>query len=64
MFLLILSSDIDECDIGTAECSTYATCTNTDGDYNCTCEAGYSGDGFICSEYNVIPIYVKEDLVL
>ena len=50
VFLLIRPSDIDECEIGTAECSAHATCTNTDGDYNCTCEAGYCGDGFICSE--------------
>ena len=48
--LCFYSSDIDECENGIAECSEYATCTNTDGDYNCTCEAGYCGDGFICSE--------------
>ena len=31
-------------------CDTNANCTNTDGSYNCTCDNGYSGDGFTCSE--------------
>ena len=44
-------SDIDECSNGVDNCSQYASCTNTLGSYNCTCIAGYLGDGFDCSEY-------------
>ena len=48
--LLLILLDIDECAIGTDMCDTNANCTNTDGSYNCTCDNGYSGDGFTCSE--------------
>ena len=40
--------DIDECEEHTDNCSTDATCVNTIGSYNCTCNIGYSGDGFKC----------------
>ena len=40
--------DIDEC-LSENECHVNATCTNTIGTYNCTCEKGYGGDGRNCS---------------
>ena len=40
--------DIDEC-LSENECHVNATCTNTIGSYNCTCEKGYGGDGRNCS---------------
>jgi hypothetical protein len=40
--------DIDECNNNTHKCDGNATCTNTMGDYNCTCYDGFSGDGFNC----------------
>lgn len=40
--------DINECQWNTHECHDNASCTNTVGDYNCTCKAGFSGDGFDC----------------
>ncbi|CAK8696725.1 unnamed protein product [Clavelina lepadiformis] len=42
--------DIDECDNGLSICAEEAICTNSDGDFICTCKAGYSGDGFSCTE--------------
>ena len=39
------SLDIDECMEGTDNCDRNATCTNTDGGFNCTCNNGYSGNG-------------------
>ena len=36
-------TDIDEC--ATDPCHPNADCTNTDGDYNCVCPTGYTGDG-------------------
>ena len=43
--------DIDECAIGTGMCGTNASCTNTAGSYNCTCNNGFTGNGFNCSKY-------------
>ena len=40
------TTDIDECIEGTAECDTDASCNNTIGGYNCSCNSGYEGDGF------------------
>ncbi|XP_076799587.1 uncharacterized protein LOC143444282 [Clavelina lepadiformis] len=42
--------DIDECDNRLSICAEEAICTNSDGDFICTCKAGYSGDGFSCTE--------------
>ncbi|XP_068706695.1 uncharacterized protein [Montipora foliosa] len=41
--------DIDECFLGNHTCSSDANCINTNGSYNCTCKAGYVGDGQNCS---------------
>ena len=43
-----LVSDIDECS-SENECHVNATCTNTIGSYNCTCNNGHEGDGRNCS---------------
>ena len=40
--------DIDECSEGIDTCASNATCTNTEGNYNCSCDTGYHGDGFYC----------------
>jgi hypothetical protein len=41
--------DLDECALGTDNCSTHADCTNTDGGFTCTCQAGYTGSGRLCA---------------
>jgi len=41
--------DVDECELGTDDCDSNATCTNTEGSYDCTCNAGYEGDGVTCT---------------
>ena len=34
---------------GTDECHSNATCMNIVGSYTCTCDYGYTGDGFDCT---------------
>ena len=41
--------DIDECTIETDGCDTNAACNDIDGSYTCTCNEGYTGDGYECS---------------
>ena len=47
--LLWVFIDIDECETGIHACHKYASCTNTVGSYECSCEKGYVGDGRYCS---------------
>jgi hypothetical protein len=46
MFLYYL--DTNEC-LQDSPCHANATCNNTEGSYLCTCDPGYSGDGFTCN---------------
>jgi hypothetical protein len=40
--------DIDECEPAMHECDGNATCNNTRGGYNCSCDNGFSGNGYDC----------------
>ena len=40
------SVDIDEC--LSDPCDSNATCNNSVGSFTCTCDSGYTGDGFQC----------------
>ena len=44
--------DINECYEETDDCMQL--CTNTDGDYNCSCFDGYTGDGNNCTGLSVL----------
>ena len=44
--------DIDECTTNTHNCDPDASCINTDGSFNCTCNQGFSGNGTTCSGEN------------
>jgi len=46
LFTVILP---DYCTTGIDACDTSAFCTDTDGGFECTCDMGYSGDGFTCA---------------
>jgi hypothetical protein len=50
-FNLKLILDIDECaDPTTNDCDPEeGQCADTTGSYTCSCIAGYTGDGFLCS---------------
>ncbi len=45
----VFVTDIDDCAIDTHTCDAMATCMNTLGSYECTCNEGYEGDGFMCT---------------
>ena len=42
--LIILIIDIDECKTGN-NCTSPATCSNTEGSYTCVCPSGYTKSG-------------------
>jgi len=41
--------DIDECGLSIDGCAEDATCSDTEGSYECTCDTGFTGDGFNCT---------------
>ena len=42
-------TDTNECARGTSACDANAICSNTNGNYTCTCKLGFSGDGRTCT---------------
>ena len=48
-YLLIFSTDTDECKTTPQKCHVNAACNNTYGSYVCTCKHGYVGDGRDCA---------------
>eukprot|EP00794_Sanderia_malayensis_P007055 gene7055-7847_t len=53
--------EIDECATKTHNCSQYASCKNKPGSFTCTCNPGYTGDGYYCEgivlNYDVSPCH-------
>ena len=45
-----ICNDIDECAEGTDTCDANASCANTPGSFDCTCNAGFAGDGVTCDD--------------
>ncbi|CAH1794912.1 unnamed protein product, partial [Owenia fusiformis] len=43
---------INECEMGTDNCHINADCLDTELSYTCTCQDGFSGDGFSCTNIN------------
>jgi hypothetical protein len=39
------SNELDECTLALDDCDTNASCSNTAAGFDCTCNAGYEGDG-------------------
>ena len=46
--LTLILADVDECALGTDSCDVNAQCNDTIGSFECTCNAGYVGDGVMC----------------
>ena len=54
-----LYADINECMTGSDNCHTNAQCTDTEGSFTCSCNAGYTGDGVTCtSKIDVSLLYM------
>ena len=43
------SQDLDECTLGTDNCTEFSTCTNTEGSFTCACNDGYIDDNGVCA---------------
>ena len=57
-YILIPSSGIDECEIGTHNCDMHAACVNIPGSLKCRCRDGWVGDGIKCvGKYHTSPHY-------
>ena len=48
----ILYTDINECDLNIHLCDSHAQCGDTDGNYSCTCDIGFTGDGRTCCMFS------------
>ncbi|CAH1793372.1 unnamed protein product, partial [Owenia fusiformis] len=46
----ITTTSLDECAVGSDNCSPNATCTDTIASYECTCKQGFQGDGITCED--------------
>ena len=47
-----LCKNVNECEVGLANCSSFATCTDQPGNYSCACNDGFEGDGVTCTDIN------------
>jgi len=52
-------ADVNECTLTpNGGCHTLATCTNTPGTFSCTCNLGYTGNGYSCTGMYLRQTYV------
>ena len=54
-----ITIDINECDNVT--CGENAECVNTEGNYSCWCDPGFTGDGYNCT--GLLHMYIQHRLV-
>ncbi len=55
--IIMIFTDLDECENEEHDCDLNAQCNNTFGSYNCTGLNGYVGDGLNCSGNDVFVSY-------
>ena len=65
---LLLSIDINECELETDNCHVYANCTDAMGSFDCTCNSGFVGDGVNCTSMYELKmafcsVYIPTNLV-
>lgn len=55
LYKLCCILDVDECATFMNNCDQLnGICNNTEGSFECSCSAGYSGDGITCSSESII----------
>ena len=59
MYASLFFIDINECEMEIDNCHENATCNNTFGSFECTCNAGFEGDGVNCTSKTVGKVYVR-----
>ena len=64
LFYVLNVSDVNECINGTHNCDNNATCQNTVGSFNCSCNHGYDGNGTSCFGMAFIECYVYKSLCI
>ena len=52
-FCWYLHTDIDECNDGIDNCHSLANCSNANGNFSCSCNDGFTGDGLTCSGIHI-----------
>ena len=57
---VFLYPDIDECALSMHNCAESANCTNTAGNFYCTCKEGYFGDGYYCAGIIIIVLLLED----
>ena len=59
-YILFISTDIDECVTGSANCMADSSCSNTAGSFTCDCDSGYdeNEDGDACvGRFNLFMLF-------
>ena len=54
--MVFLSLDINECDDD--PCDDNAHCQNNNGSFTCTCQSGFTGNGFNCTGKWIVSIVI------
>ena len=53
---------INECKIGADNCAADSTCTDMLGNFECTCNPGFSGDGIVACMSEFYEIYCMQNV--
>ena len=48
-YCVLCFADIDECVLGIDDCGLNASCDNTPSGFTCSCDPGFTGDGYECT---------------
>ena len=54
LVLVCCYADVDECDLELDGCHGNASCLNSNGSFECLCNDGYDGDGFLCTGLRIL----------
>ena len=64
LFSVLNVLDVNECTNDTHNCDNNASCQNSVGSFNCSCNPGYDGNGTTCIAMAFIECYVYNSLCI